>query len=390
MDVMASQLSRRIYIPFLDGLRGLAALYVCCHHFIGFLQLSGCNGVIRRLPLLFHFGHSAVSLFIILSGFSLMLPVVQNQGKLRGGWQSFIRRRARRILIPFYPALLISAIVAIVTNRVVANDVPSSLVANGLLLQNVLPRLPHINIAFWSVATEWQIYFLLPFLFLPLWSLRAHGKLTTLAAGALVGSVCFVFNSYGLAVACFWYAGLFTQGMLSADFAHRMITTGRIPKDLSYKLLGISAAAIALYTATWKLVDAGNSNAGVGPQHWHYFYASVALRDTFLGVLSCCLILYLTARKVSAQSTRKASVAVRFLESPPLKTLGRFSYSLYLTHGIVLMCLDYAMGHSHPQPMVSLATHALGVMVSVCFAYGFYLVFERPVVTQRVATRQFA
>ncbi len=319
-----------------------------------------------------------------------MLPVVQNQGRLRGGWQSFIKRRARRILIPFYPALFISSLVVLASNPAPPHDLIYPILANCLLLQNVLPNLHSINVAFWSVATEWQIYFLLPFVFVPLWMCSANRRAVILIVGFLIGVVCFVVNSYYLAVACFWYAGLFAQGMVAADIAYQMIVNGRVPLRFSSKLSGLAVAAITLYIATWKLVDAGNSNAGVGPQHWHQFYLSVALRDTFLGTLSCCTILYLIARVVSARTPKDKGLAVGILESRPLKTLGSFSYSLYLTHGIVLMCLDHAIDmHSLP-PAAQLVVEIFGVIASVCFAYGFYLVFERPVVTQRVTTRQFA
>ncbi len=319
-----------------------------------------------------------------------MLPVLQNEGRLRGGWQTFIKRRARRIIIPFYPALLISVLVILVSNPIPPRELSYSVLANCLLLQNALPNLQSVNVAFWSVATEWQIYFLLPFVFVPLWSCHANRRAIILVAGSLIGTVCFVINSYNLAVACFWYAGLFAQGMVAADIAYRMIVTGKVPLRFTSKLSSLTAAAITLYVATWKIVDAGNSNAGVGPHHWHQFYLSVALRDTFLGTLSCCMILYLIARIVSARTPKDRGMAVAILESRALKTLGSFSYSLYLTHGIVLMCLDHAVDMHGLPPTAQLFVETCGVIASVCFAYCFYLAFERPVVTQRVRAKQFA
>ena len=55
---------------------------------------------------LFRHGHYAVAVFIVLSGFCLMLPVTRDpNGRLPGGFAAYLGRRARRILPPYYAAL---------------------------------------------------------------------------------------------------------------------------------------------------------------------------------------------------------------------------------------------------------------------------------------------
>ena len=57
------------------------------------------------------FGRSAVTVFIVLSGYCLMLPVVQSpRRELRSTFQQFITRRAWRILPPYYGALAVSIV----------------------------------------------------------------------------------------------------------------------------------------------------------------------------------------------------------------------------------------------------------------------------------------
>src|SRR5215472_5595859 len=89
----------------LDGIRGLAALYVVLYHI--FLRAwSGYPGA-NHAPFwatLLSYGRGAVAIFIVLSGFSLGL------GPARSGWQlkpiaTYAHRRAWRILPPYWAAL---------------------------------------------------------------------------------------------------------------------------------------------------------------------------------------------------------------------------------------------------------------------------------------------
>ena len=66
------------HLAFLDGLRALAAMYVVLHH--AKLQ-AGFNPdsvawPVRIFAGLFNFGHYAVTLFIVLSGFCLTLQLL--------------------------------------------------------------------------------------------------------------------------------------------------------------------------------------------------------------------------------------------------------------------------------------------------------------------------
>ncbi|HEV8551621.1 MAG TPA: acyltransferase family protein, partial [Polyangiaceae bacterium] len=76
-------------LAYLDSLRALAALYVVAFHCVlGFAakDLSGPWRILRRACA---FGHEAVAIFIVLSGYCLMLPV--------------IRRAPERPAAPFAP-----------------------------------------------------------------------------------------------------------------------------------------------------------------------------------------------------------------------------------------------------------------------------------------------
>src|SRR5258708_40112679 len=94
---------------YLDGLRGAAALYVVLYHV--YLELA-LSGEWNRLPAFvrysagwLQFCHVSVGVFIVLSGFCLMLPVARSSDRqLPGGLGQYFVRRARRILPPYYAA----------------------------------------------------------------------------------------------------------------------------------------------------------------------------------------------------------------------------------------------------------------------------------------------
>ncbi len=58
-----------VHLPYLDGIRALAAMYVVAFHaVIGFTR-SKITGPWRLLRGLFVYGHEAVAIFIVLSGY---------------------------------------------------------------------------------------------------------------------------------------------------------------------------------------------------------------------------------------------------------------------------------------------------------------------------------
>ena len=99
----------------------MAALYVACFHAVLTATWTGVYGHFPSLPKasvmvlnLLLFGHFGVSVFIILSGYCLMLPVARSpDGLIPGGSQAFLWRRARRILPPYYAALMLALLLAL-------------------------------------------------------------------------------------------------------------------------------------------------------------------------------------------------------------------------------------------------------------------------------------
>ncbi len=174
----------RLHLDYLDGLRALAALFVIAHHAHRTVWWPTYPGGLSGLLVSpFLYGHFSVSVFITLSGFCLMLPVVRGDGHLRGGLAAFFQRRAWRILPPYYLAML--ACLALARFHETRRNVLTHL----LLVHNLLPTTySGINGAFWSIAVEWQIYFAFPLL---VWGWRRIGAgWLTLATVAVSYVLC--------------------------------------------------------------------------------------------------------------------------------------------------------------------------------------------------------
>src|SRR5260221_14573530 len=98
----------RLRFHYLDGIRALAALYVVLYHAttVKTTDQSALPQPLRFIVAILREGHFGVVVFIVLSGFSLMLPIARaGSTELVDGFRRYLRRPARRIMPPYYVAL---------------------------------------------------------------------------------------------------------------------------------------------------------------------------------------------------------------------------------------------------------------------------------------------
>jgi peptidoglycan/LPS O-acetylase OafA/YrhL len=361
-------------LDYLDGLRALAALYVVAFHAFGFVDKNALSVWGHLAGRVLAFGHDAVAVFIVLSGYCLMLPAARaRDGSLGRGTADYFARRAWRILPPYYATLALSlAVIAAVpalqapTGTVWDDSNPAfstgALLTHLLLVHNVFPEWVHrIDGPLWSVATEWQIYFFFPLMLLPLW--RRTGAAGALAVAVPLGYAPLFVVPAPAATAIPWYLGCFTLGMVAAGigFADRPLERflrGSVP-------WGLLAGGLAAFCGVAGLVFA------------RIWFRHQPVTDAIVALTTATLLVHCTAHASGAAAGRKPA-ALLFLGSRPMVAVGRFSYSLYLIH-LPVLALCFIAQRTLP---VSQEAHlavmlAAGGALSIGAAYAFFLAVER-------------
>jgi peptidoglycan/LPS O-acetylase OafA/YrhL len=176
-------------LVFLDVARGLAILWVVSYHvvflaygtthlpnqgfFPDFFNPPGGWTFYLLYPLCFGWG--GVAVFFVISGFCIHISHASSE---QPNWADFFRRRAWRILPPYFVALLAFAFLWQGT-RLSNADVlmpRTQFVSHLLLVHNLDARtLYGINCTFWSIAVEVQLYVLYPIM-LALWKRMGAGR----------------------------------------------------------------------------------------------------------------------------------------------------------------------------------------------------------------------
>jgi peptidoglycan/LPS O-acetylase OafA/YrhL len=342
----------------LDGIRGLAALFVVVNH----IYLRAWPGYPEvRAPFWaagFIYGRFAVVVFIVVSGFSLSIAPARSGWRLTGAAE-FARRRAWRILPPYWAALVFSALMTWLVVAQPGWPVPNgkSVLVNGLLVQDVF-AVPSPNRAFWSIAIEAQLYVLFPLLILAARRLHPIAMLGAVAAPVLtlgilgadgVGAASDLVTQYTPDLAVLFAMGVAAAGVLRASEWHR-----DLPWHWFAGVLAVPVLALITWQGSVWTID-------------NFFWVDMAL-----GPAIACLLI--------AVATRRPRPVVRFLDARPLRTLGSFSYSLYLTHAPIVIAVYYGVlrwwiPRGTPTFLV---TCAIAVPLTVGFARLFAAVFELP------------
>jgi peptidoglycan/LPS O-acetylase OafA/YrhL len=386
-------------LAFVDGLRGLAAWYVVIHHAALLVPPEGLAGPFLAGRFLLRHGHSAVAVFIVVSGFCLMRTIARDPAGQSPRFLDHLRRRARRILPPYYAALILSCLaiacipvlgrpMGVRWDRALPALQSDVILAHMALVHNVdRAWFYKIDPPMWCVATEWQLYLLFPAL-VAVW--RRWGTRALVAAsfafGYGIAGLAIPLHNLALRDVCPWYAGLFALGMAAAaalsPSAKARAPRFRIPRTLA---LGL----IAVLTAGW---------AFSAP-----YYRSFMISDPLVGLATAGLLVRWARRarpgnlgdpgsgqgEGTTGEPPQRSVVVRLLESRALVSLGTISYSLYLVHYPLLALADAALRGVSIGPGGRLVW-LVGLASPLCIgpATLFHRAFERPFLPRRATVRE--
>jgi peptidoglycan/LPS O-acetylase OafA/YrhL len=347
----------RTRLPGLDGIRGLAALFVVLNH----IFLRAFPGYpVDNAPFWaawFIYGRFAVVVFIVLSGFSLAVSPARSGWRL-DGLSRFAHRRAWRILPPYWAALVFSLLMTWLVVAQPGWPVPNgkSVIVNGLLLQDVV-NAPSPNRAFWSIAIEAQLYVMFPLLLLMIRRVSAIAMVAAVTlfvatAGVLAPHVSLL-NSV-VTRFTLEFAALFAIGVVAAG----IVAASKRLRSWPWSWLALAAALPVIAT-----ISRQGSVWTIG----HFFWVDLAW-----GPAIGCLL--------AAVATGHPKPLVRLLDLRPLRSLGSFSYSLYLTHAPIVIAVYYGVvaGRVPRGVPTFLVLLVVVVPLTVVFARLFAALFELP------------
>jgi peptidoglycan/LPS O-acetylase OafA/YrhL len=341
VGVMADASARRI--AALDGLRGVSALLVLFHHMLLMLPdfanvawrvpAAGPHGPVEwlllRTPLrLLWAGQERALLFFVLSGFVLAVPWLAHRPPAYG---RFLLNRLCRIYPPYIVAMALAALGSTLLGGHALSGASVYFNALGWAFQPIWAAVPslvfvlntpaseYMNEAVWSLVWEVRVALLFPLLILPIVRWRLRGVVLALAATLLLRHVATLLMPKSLSAALnqpqesFYYAAYFIFGAgvaacrpaLLAWFARRHRASG----------LGVLLLGLLICWYPWPL------------QH-----------DRMVGVGAAIII---------AAIVGDARLGAWF-SAGWLLWLGRRSYSLYLTHLLVVMSVIIACGGRVP------------------------------------------
>jgi peptidoglycan/LPS O-acetylase OafA/YrhL len=312
----------------LDALRGIAALTVLMYHYLLILPGFDANTSVYVLGA----GYEAVLFFFVLSGFVLSLKFFAYK---QVTYKSFVIKRFLRIYVPYYGILALALTLYTLLSRQEIPELSSwfnSIWVKPVTFKSVINHLVLIRPfgygqyipVLWSLAVEMRMSLIFPLLMI---GIKKYDWKISLLVGIGLAAMFYENLAYG------W---MFILGALLAK--HRKMFSGwmkKIPTWLKTILLIVSWL---LYTV----------------RYWAVGESSSLTNDVLICVgIALVIILALTTRLSG------------YLRWKPLLFLGKISYSLYLSHAVVLMAVVYMLYPRVPMYVIWLISCGVTLGVSM-------------------------
>ena len=369
---MTGRAARGSHVPELDGIRGVAILMVLALHFVCSQIPAHQNKLELVLARLTGYGAWGVDLFFVLSGY-LITGILWDMRGSNAYFRTFFVRRTLRIFPLYYATLLIFTV--LIPDSFVRARMPEVLTIRELqpwlwtYLTNVWVaqhgfEIPYIS-HFWTLAIEQHFYLFWPFVvgLLPLTTVRR------ICVGASLFALCsrLVLDAAGF-----------------GPFYAHVLTPCRL-----------DALCIGSWFALAARGDEGLEGLAQRAQRWFWFSAAGVLvtsavhslfarlhapaesfRLVFLALFFGCCIVLVAAQNGPAWA--KALLRARWLT-----TLGKYSYGLYVFHGILASgfarysTIEYFQRLAGSHTLAILLQALFGTALSILIAVISYEAFEK-------------
>ena len=295
----------KAHFLFIDGLRGLAALWVILYHADPDGRISNFTSALPQwfVDVAFRWGSRGVAIFFVLSGFVMAYSL--RNAKINFDYlKNFAVRRFIRLSPPYYVSMIVALGFAFIASQAKGGDFepmgqPLSFVrffAHLFYLQDVF-KLVHIDDVYWTLCLEVQFY---------------------LVFFALIGLVQWLSSSWKLSwsrAAVFVPVAVFTTLFPLGVFG----VGGSRPTIIFPFLYSFLLGVFAYWT--WR--------ENLKPI-WFYIYCAVLLPAGIINFSGFAITSVISA--VLVLEVARANRMQDWLNWGWLQFLGKISYSLYLNH----------------------------------------------------------
>jgi peptidoglycan/LPS O-acetylase OafA/YrhL len=334
-------------IAAFDGIRGIAIIWVILHNAID-ISRAPAAGVLWILKLLSHPGWIGVQLFFALSGFLITSGLLDTQGTPHF-FRNFYVKRALRILPLYYTVLLLLLVIAPNLPALHWRFEVGGQLSLWLFTVNWSHSSPYGFAHFWSLAVEEQFYLVWPLLVFWLTPRRLLAACLCLSVLALLlrsGMVILGADGWTLYTLTPCRIDALALGAAGACAVRIVPLSEWIRKNVRVLLI----AALVLFLVGIPITHSYDRYAWTGETFGYTILA-----------LSCAA--FVTA---SALAPKRDLLATEFLAWAPLRSVGRYSYAMYVFHGLLIKMIgepwmNSRFGGQPPAPAVIAYVLAVGV-----------------------------
>jgi peptidoglycan/LPS O-acetylase OafA/YrhL len=310
----------------LDGVRGLAILMVLFVHFVG--NEEPYDAVERLMRKVANYGVWGVDLFFVLSGF-LITGILWDTKEGPRYFKNFYIRRTLRIfplyygvlaflfvLLPLVPALYPQALTESARHQAWLWPYGTNVYV-GLKGTWALPYVTH----FWSLAIEEHFYLVWPLV------VFVCSRTTLLR-------VCVATSAFSLVLRCI-------MAFLGAnDITLQVLTPCRLDALCVGAFIAVASRPDGLGALGRKARPAliATGSAILLLSAWHH--SMQTLDEITEPLRGTCIALFFGALIVRSVTAEPSTLVARFFGSRAMRFLGKYSYGLYVYHGILAFGLE--------------------------------------------------
>jgi peptidoglycan/LPS O-acetylase OafA/YrhL len=376
-----SSVSNSIRLRGLDALRGFSALVVVLYHATDMTSKAAPNNLfyypVRLVQFTISHAYITVFLFFVISGFCIHLQWARakaagKEPEIRFG--EFWKRRIRRLYPPYFIAitlylLLTAWTVGLDVTRFVVYDV----VMHLLMLHNFDSHTAYsINGIFWTLAVEEQLYlayFLLLFIRVRWgWGVTLAVCVLARVGWMILSHVVWLKTGFGLPVpesaAVHWFT--WALGAVAVEAFYGIIKLPRWTRDLRIAAVLITIASII------------STNLPNIPKEWFSHKFGWFLIHPLWGLGFFLLVNWIVLAEMGW---------IKRLRLPSFVSIyapiGLFSYSIYLTHELMIM---QSWRWNNPAHLQIVNVFLVVLPATILCAFAFFWFCEKPFMVRRRVT----